>query len=272
MLAFKTKPSKLTYPCFIQPKYNGVRALYIPVHRTLQSRDEHLWEPSVVSHLLSSLTNLNFVLDGELYSHGLSLQQINSRIAVNRLAAHDKACEVSYFIYDVPTPQPMWERVKILDRLRDHFVSASNIQIAETHYVSSQLEADHYYGIWKAQGFEGLMYREYAAPYGFEHNCGNKENRWWYLQKRKEMLDLVATIVGMNEGEEGMVGMLGSFACVTDEGVHFNTGSGLDFDQRQRYWADPDRVMGAKIHVKYEMYSDGGVPLKPIIELVHELH
>lgn len=272
MLAFKTKASKLTYPVFIQPKYNGVRALYLRLHKNLQSRDEHLWEPSVVEHLLTQLTSLPFDVDGELYKHGMSLQMINARIAVNRVQPHDKAAEVHYYIYDIPMIKPMWERAKALVKLAEHFKDNPVIKVAETHLVYSQLEADHYYANWKAEGYEGLMYRTYDAPYGFSHNCGNKENRWWHLQKRKEFLDLEATIVGLNEGEDGFAGMLGSFDCVTEDGVHFSAGSGLDMEQRQRYWQDPGRVLEAKVRINYEMFSDGGVPLKPTIESVNELY
>lgn len=210
------------------------------------------------------------MLDGELYCHGMSLQQINSRIAVNRLQPHDDAAKIKYYIFDLPYAYPMWQRAKMLDKLRERLAGELNVVVAETHLVNSQQEADYYYALWKEQDFEGLMYRQFASPYGMETNCGNKENRWWYLQKRKDFLDLDAKIVGLNEGEEGFVGMLGSFTCEADSGVLFNAGSGLDFEQRHRYWASPKLVEGAKVKIKYEMLSDGGVPLKPTIESVEE--
>ncbi len=272
MLAFKTKPSKLAYPVFIQPKYNGVRALYLPEHKTLQSREEILWEPSVVEHLLSHLTSLNFVTDGELYKHGMSLQQINSRIAVKRIKPHDKGCEIGYIIYDVPTSQPMYKRVEILTKL-DAYIKDKDwkhVSVAETHLVSSQLEADYYYKQWKDQGYEGLMYRTYEAPYGFAQHCGNQDNRWWSLQKRKDFLDLFATITGVYEGKDGFKNLLGGFHCISDDGVEFDVGGGLDLEQRNRYWEEPRIVIGSRIRVNYEMFSDGGQPLKATIESVDE--
>lgn len=272
MLAFKAKPSKLSFPGFVQPKFNGVRALYLPKHRNLQSRDEHFWDPVVLPHLLSELTDLGFATDGELYKHGMSLQQIYSRVAVNRIVPHDKVTEISYYIFDIISQHPMWQRVDALEMLRKMFETRKHLVIAPTYLVHTEAEIDYYYQQWRAQGYEGLMFRTYDAPYGMEHNCGNKENRWWYLQKKKEMQDLEATITGVYEGEDGFIGLLGGFNCVTDEGVEFNVGGGLTLDERNYFWLNQRVCIGARIRINFEMFSDGRVPLKPIIETVYELH
>ncbi len=271
MLAFKFKPERLEFPCFFQPKLNGVRGLFLPKAQTFQSRDEHLWEPLVVKHQLTGLKRCNVLLDGEFYCHGLSLQQINSRIAVNRITPHDKAAEIVYNVFDIPSMSPMHHRVQMLEALEKHFKDHPNINVVPTKLVYSQREADYWYGQWKDQGYEGGMYRLYHAPYGFEHNCGNKENRWWHLQKRKDFLDLQAVIEDIYEGEDGFAGMLGGFVCRLDNDVRCNVGGGLTIDQRQLYWANPQKVIGAKVDINYEMFSDGGQPLKATIECVHEL-
>lgn len=272
MLAFKLDLKRIQYPIFVQPKFNGVRSLYLPFKRTCQSRDENLWHPEVIPSALTQLTSMGFVTDGEFYCHGMSLQQINSRIAVNRLTAHDEEWKISYYLFDVPTKDPMWKRAKMLESLRERYADRPNIQIAQTQLVYSASEADYWYKIWMDQGYEGMMYRQYDSPYGFEHNCGNKENRWWYLQKRKEFLDMYATITGVYEGEDGFTGMLGGFHCEMENGVSFDVGGGLTHDDRIRYWHDPACVIGARIRVNYEMLSDGGQPLKATIESVDELY
>lgn len=272
MLAFKLKQTKLTYPTILQPKFNGIRSLYLPNHQTCQSREEILWSPEVIPSQLTQLTGLGFATDGEFYCHGMSLQQINSRVAVKRLTPHKDHAAISYYLFDIPSMQPMWARAKQLDKLRRIMDGRPNIVVAPTVTVSTDAEADYWHGRWTSEGFEGTIYRQYDAPYGFEHHCGNKENRWWYLQKRKDFLDLQATICGVYEGEDGFAGALGGFHCITDDGLHFDVGGGLDWDQRQRYWADPDRVIGARIDVNYEMKSDGGNLLKATIECVHELY
>jgi len=272
MLAHKLRLDRITYPIFVQPKFNGVRSLYLPAHQTCQSREELLWHPEVIKSSLSQLTRLSFKTDGEFYCHGMSLQQINSRIAIKRLTPRQEEWKVAYYLFDVPTMDPMWKRVKLLDKLQEVFEGVEHVKVSPTRLVYSAAEADHQYGLWMQQGYEGMMYRQYDAPYGFEHNCGNQENRWWYLQKRKEFLDMIATITGVYEGEGGFAGMLGGFHCEMENGTPFDVGGGLTHDDRQRYWQDPARVLGAKIRVNYEMLSDGGQPLKATIESVDELY
>lgn len=272
MLAFKMKPSKVSFPLFMQPKFNGIRSLYLPEHSTCQSRDQHLWLPEVIPCQLTQLTRLGFRTDGEFYSHGMSLQQINSRVAINRQAPHNDIAAISYYLFDIPSVQPMWKRVKQMEQLRKQLDGVPNLVISPVSYVNSEREADYWHARWKAEGFEGSMYRQYDAPYGFEHNCGNQDNRWWFLQKRKDFLDMEVTIEGVYEGENGFVGMLGGFHCRMDDGTPCDIGGGLDLDQRQCYWADPDRVLGARMRVNYEMLSDGGQPLKATIEAVYELY
>jgi len=281
MLAWRTKPSKLTIPCFLQRKYNGLRGMWMPEHQTLQSRDELLYEPAVIKHLLTELTSLPFVVDGEIYTHGMSLQDINSRMGVNRKGAHNDATAVGYVIFDIPSMKPFWQRAKDLEKLemwleRSHR-DVSFVQVAPTVEVTSQAEADYYYNQWRQEGYEGAMYKLPEAPYGFAEHCGNKENRWWHIQKRKGTEDLQAKIINLNEGAAGFSGMLGAFECEythpDDRGiVRFYAGSGLNFDQRQRYWNDPNCVLGQPIDIEFEMFSDGGIPLKPIVTLVHEAY
>ncbi len=273
MLAFKTKESKLHYPVYIQPKFNGIRAIYLPEKKTFQSRDEILYDPEVLPLLVKQVNGLGFATDGELYHHGMSLQQINSRVAVNRTQPHNDINTIQYYIFDVVSSQPMYNRARMLATLETWVkdTGKTHIVIAPTHLVHSQLEADYYYRQWKDQGYEGLMYRNYDAPYGMAENCGNKQNRWWYLQKRKDFLDMTVKCTGVQEGRDGFEGMCGALECVSDDGAIFTAGSGLTLEQRYKYWHQPDSVIGADVVINYEMLSDGGIPLKPTVEMVHEI-
>jgi hypothetical protein len=272
MLAHKYNPSRITYPCFIQPKLNGIRGVYLPTHK-FQSRYGEIWNSSVVDHALSALTSMPLYLDGEFYCHGMSLQEINSRISVVRSQPHPERDRIKFCIFDVIVDAPFYKRALMLHKLRERFDGSPAISVVKTFEITTESEGDYYYNQWrKIENFEGAMYREACMPYGFASRCGNKENRWHYLQKRKGTQDLVATVVGLKEMIDGKTkepkGTLGAFNLATDKGFAFDAGSGLTDADRVKYWALGDRMIGTKVRIKFEMFSDGGIPLKPIIECV----
>ena len=111
-----------------------------------------------------------------------------------------------------------------------------------------------------------MMYRA-NVPYGLESKCGNKENRWDILLKRKDWLDEDCEIVDVVEGDGKYVGAVGALVLrFPGNGQLFRAGSGLS-DMERRKWFDGSCI-GMVAKVKYEMLSDGGVPLKPRIEAV----
>jgi len=269
MLAFKTRSDKVQFPIYVQPKLNGVRALYLGEDQ-LQSRDEHLWDPHVVGHLLPLLNNVagEYILDGELYLHGMSLQQINSRIAVNRAEPHPQGRMIEYHVFDVVADAPMAERVDILTELMSRFDPRGKVKIVSTFLCTSEHQANCTFALCKREGYEGVMYRKVDAPYGFAEDCSNKQNRWWYLQKRKDWMDIDCCVIGLERGQGRLANTLGAFLLQAPNGAMFSAGSGLTDQQRQQYWSMSNQMVGKTVKIKFEMLSDTGVPLKPTILLV----
>lgn len=269
MLAKKLPSKHLTFPCIVQPKLNGVRALWIG--GKLQSRDEHLWLPHVLPHITSTLrlSASGIDLDGELYLHGLSLQQINSRVAVNRNEPHRDVLAIEYHVFDIISDEPQEVRAERLRELSREWKQTSVFAV-ETLYCASQEFSDMCYKMWRQKHYEGLMYRKLGVPYGQLDVCGNQENRWHWLLKRKEFSDLVAEVVDCIEGNGQFANSLGAFLLRTSSGVLFSAGSGLTVQERVAYWANRNDMPGTKVRVEYEMLSDGGVPLKPTIACVED--
>lgn len=266
---YNEQKHKLDYPLFVQPKLNGVRALYS--QGQFQSRDEHLWRDECLQYQRLSLRGLpnNVILDGELYRHGWSLQKINSSVSVNRLEDNALTHEVRYCIFDcvitTDLSMPFGERFQYLKAIKDDMGLA--LHLVSTHYVRSELETEPLYRMYKEQDYEGLMYRQ-NAPYGIEGHCGNKENRWDILLKRKEWLDEDCEIIGIELGSGKYADCVGSLVLVFENGQEFTAGSGLSDSERRRFLDNPP--IGRLAKIKYEMLSDSGVPLKPTIECVYD--
>jgi len=280
MCAFKWQDhrSKLTFPFYVQPKLNGVRALYhqgIMQSRGLREEEGKIWDPLVVEHFTEPLALAcppTWLLDGELYCHGKSLQQINSAIAVKRKSKSSITDEIQYHVFDIVDTQslhrPFHERAELLELLKTNLVihQATTIKVVPTTLINTPGLDDELYGSYRSQGYEGLMYRLPTAPYGFAEECGNKENRWKYLLKRKGWIDDEFLIIGfdLTTGEKGNQGF--QLTCQTSSGTEFTVGSGLSHEQQLYYSQNSPEGFLAK--VRFEMLSDKGVPLKPTLEAI----
>ena len=282
MCAFKWQDHKhrLTLPFFIQPKLNGVRALYHlgrMQSRGLSNEEGKVWHPSVVAHITSELDSIvphGWLLDGEMYLHGLSLQQINSAIAVKRIVPSPKTPTIQYHVFDIIDTNnlhlPFMERARLLETLREKLVihQARSIACVPTTLINVEGLDNTLYGQYRSQGYEGIMYRDPSAPYGFAEECTNKENRWRYLLKRKGWEDGEFEILAfeLTTGEKGNQGF--QLTAQTKEGKTFNVGSGLSHAE-QLYYAEHQPI-GQLVKVRFEMLSDTGIPLKPTIEAILE--
>jgi len=280
MCAFKWQDyrHKLTLPFYVQPKLNGVRGLYhqgVFQSRGLRDEEGKVWNPDVVRHFTNDLIRAcppDWLLDGELYCHGKSLQQINSAVAVKRLKPIDQTSQIKYHVFDIINTHslhlPFDKRAELLQQLKTKLVihSTTTIEIVPTTLVNSPGLDDELYAAYRAEGYEGLMYRLPSAPYGYAEECGNKENRWKHLLKRKGWIDDEFEIIDftLTTGDKGNQGF--QLTCETSAGAQFTVGSGLSHEMQTFYSQNHPEGLLAK--VRFEMLSDKGIPLKPTLEAI----
>lgn len=270
-------------PCWLQPKFNGVRALY--QNGRFQSRDELPWNVNVLAHIAGSLMQLfsdpHLILDGELYVHGWPLQRINGAVAINRLEPNEDTLKVGYWVFDqVKYNTPFFVRFnEIQGTIRG--AAHPNIFAATTVSPPNRQWVEDFYAETISQGFEGIMYRLGLCPYTVpkqpkENNPGflsDKHNRTWHLLKRKAWMDDEFECIAVEEGEGKRAGKVGAFICAIDEGqapgfskLTFGVGSGLTDAEAQHYFDNPP--IGRKIKVKYLCLTSDGIPFNPTIEAV----
>jgi len=277
ILAHTYTPRLITFPCYVQPKFNGIRALY--QNGCFQSRDELPWNPTVLAHLAQPLLELfgpATVLDGELYCHGWPLPRINGAIAINRLEPNADTIKVGYYVYD---------QVDYATSFVDRFAQVSEkIQAAKSEIIfaattmeaKNVVEVETFYALCVAQGFEGIMYRLGDCPYTQPKQApskllGNrnsraaflsdKNNRTWHLIKRKDWQDAEFLIVGLVEGEGKRANMTGSIELQTASGKTFFCGTGFSESDAVRWWENRALVVGHWAKIQYLVLSPYGIPL-----------
>lgn len=262
---FQEKLTHVRFPCIIQPKLNGVRAVYRS--GIFQSRDRKVWNPEVVEHILDHLTHIhpNILLDGEFYRHGFPLQKINGAIAVNRTSARYDSTEIQFWIFDLIDLEDLdrdaWSRQQLVDAITSNLPSSSPIRRCPTFLCSDRPTLERQFSNFKSRAFEGLIYRDFSAPYGLEAACTNKENRWPTLLKRKDWLDEWFPVVSFELGNGRFSSLVGSLVCQLPSGQTFTVGSGLSDEERSAFLTR----LPTKAHVRYEMLSDNLIPLKPTL-------
>jgi ATP-dependent DNA ligase len=269
---------------FVQPKLNGIRAMY--KGGRFMSRDGILWHNSCLGHLREMLQGIppEVILDGELYIHGMSLQQINARVAVMRVEPHPDECSVTYCVFDHVSDEGFAIRNSYLNLLwRTHIEEhhKDGVVLVQTCYIGNQELGDHSFLHYKHQGYEGMMYRHPTAPYSLPDSCSNKENRSKHLLKRKTWCDLDADILAVYSGSNRLSDTCGSIYCrhiYKGKPRYFSVGTGISDLQRAALWSkridianDADCGQPWRIKIQYEMLSDDGIPLKPVILLIPNL-
>lgn len=226
MLAEKWKQhkAKVTYPVLVQPKLNGVRciALYQDQKVLLLSRGGQFY---IMPQIQAALTpffqsNPTVQLDGELYNHGMPLQEIVGRVKVEDPKQFDRKLCIEYWIYDLADDRNIQfsritrKQIWFGDSL--DFIKINSIKSLVTKNAINEQEVQNFHNQFVSEGYEGAIVRDPNAFYqfGFRDQC---------LLKVKEFLDEEFEIIGYevdpNKGIE-------SFVFILDNNQVTNNGDG----------------------------------------------
>lgn len=212
----------------------------------------------------------NYVLDGELYKHGKSLQQISGAA---RLQKNAYDCDwLEYYIYDIMLPDMKFEdRLKLLLEMKEELNLSFNpnrtweegdlqIQFVEHEKVSQWSNIKKLHDKYVEEGWEGCVIRDPNKNYKF----GGRGNE---MIKIKQYIDSEFEITGISEGlrEEDMC-----FICITKDGIEFKAKPMGSRELKQQYRNDLKSIVGKIATVKYFYLSDDGTPLQPVLKCIRD--
>jgi DNA ligase-1 len=238
------------------PKLNGLRCMYIP-GQGFFSRDGKRWNDAVLNHIVMPTTD--YILDGELYCHGMSLQKINSAVGVNRIEPGEDAERIKFFAFDLVEPKfNALTRMLLLEKIiNDHREEIEMVTMVEWEICKTRIELDRCYNHYITQGYEGQMLKSVFGSYMPQ---GEKERTTMNLQKRKAFLDGEFECIGRVISQEGKcAGKLGALKFITSKGVSFEVGTGFTDEEREEY-ITPNYHFQRKATIKYLNLTDDGRP------------
>ena len=207
----------------------------------------------------------NNVLDGELYKHGKSLQQISGAA---RLEKNAYDCDwLQYYVYDIMTPEkPFKERLlDIIELAKELHVGFDpyhefkegdlQIQIVPQVKVSGYDNIIKLHNKYVEEGWEGVVVRDPNATYKF----GARGNQMIKFKMYKDDCFIVTGIEPGLRGSEDMV-----FILETKDGKQFKAKPLGDRSVKEEYWNNFEiKYKGLIGECKFFYYSDEGVPLQP---------
>jgi len=322
MLANKVNRQKIKYPCFVQPKLDGIRCLISFViggdndskkiyceSRTGQEievmTDHYNNTPQYLQQLLLIEENIKkqlgkpnskIILDGELYCHSLSFEEINGVLRKKRYVEtlqsqtdenQSKTKKPKVSAEKQKKLMEEWDKIEtILAKIQFHWYDLIIIdcdqslplffekrtQCIETSFdaVFPQLFCDNY--IEKVdtflihndaefkEAFDEFIKQEYEGIMLRDANGIYEINkRSKYLQKYKEFLDDEFEIVGFESGtgrDENCV----IWVCKTKEGKTFSVRPKQTIEKRKEEFLNASTKIGKKMTVIYQELTEDGIP------------
>ena len=210
----------------------------------------------------------NVILDGELYHHGMTLNQISG--LCRHISKISDTEVLEFYWYDiVDTEKSFIDRLEDINKYasemnlggfnptKEYQENELKIQVVPHIKVSGWSKIKHYHDVYVSEGWEGLVLRRLEAVY----KPGSRGNE---MVKVKMFKDSEYEIVGLSEGlrDEDMC-----FILKTPKGKQFNCKPIGDRNLKQWYREHINELLGKMLTVKYFEMSgvDGSdVPQLPV--------
>jgi len=245
--------AKWAPPYICQPKFDGVRCRSIPIQTGLQDNETLLLssEENIiygVPHLNLELRGITAELDGELYCHGMSFEEILS-ITSRTVNIHPDHRRIQFHVFDIVNELPQMRRSLIIENLR----GLNKWLVVAPFWLCESLEdVMRAYDNLIELGYEGIIVRHNNAPY--------VKKRSTFVMKFKPKKEDTYEIVGFVE-EVSIGGVpkcsLGALVCDSGNNDTFTVGTGFTDSRRHYYWDHREELIGKIAVVQYQHLTPG---------------
>lgn len=248
---------------YIQSKLNGERCRVVwDDNGNVTLHSSYNKNITSVPHILKALSKIeyrNVELDGELYKHGLPLQQIQS-IVSRTVNLHPDHEQIELHIFDEVNSDTQYNRLSKLVQ-RTKLFKQDKISLVKSYHIASLNEANDLLNSFISDGFEGIVFRKIDGVY-------QRDIHSTQIMKLKPRKYDTYVIIGVKE-EIDIYGTpknaLGAFICkAKDVNEEFSVGTGkiLTREGREKYWAE--KPIGKILHITYQELTPKGIPYCPV--------
>ncbi len=261
---------RIAFPCYGQPKFNGFRVMSRleeglvgeglfskdAVKPTFRSKEglmyttlEHI-EPEVdiLIHNLAAEIDIpakDIILDGEMYIHGIKLQDIASAVKKK----NSNTSKLKFCIFDiaikVATQNKRLQYLNVLQKIVTQH-QLTNIYNVVTIFVVDDNEAQKLTDEWIAGGYEGGVFRDPKAHYQFGSRPRTMVKLKRCLDEDFEIIDIIG---GENAPDQGIL------VCRTKKGVVFKANPDATHEVRREYLINKSNYIGKKAQIKFHEWT-----------------
>lgn len=244
---YKKEKHKVEFPCYAQPKLDGMRALLIN-GQFISRQGKHI---STIKHLN---IESDFILDGELYSHGESFQS-NMKLIKKYRGVESEV--IKFHVYDIVSDDSYKFRKDIVESL-----TQDGIEIVKTISITNEIELKEFHSQNLNEGYEGTIVRWGDSPYKVSGRSSN-------LLKYKDFIDITLPVKDVipsdKRPEQGSC--VFEWQGATGHKLGDNIiGCGMKFshDERENILINKEKYIGKIAELRFFEYSDTGVPRFPV--------
>lgn len=269
---------RFNLPAIAQPKLNGERCRVqltpgcAPLF--LSSTEEpivsipHLFE--VFQVLSERVIQAPLELDGELYAHGMPLEDIHSIVSRKfESTIHENCEQVGFHCFDVVDETlPQIARTRLLNTLfKTILKGVPHVYHVDFMPVSSEDDVMQLLETYIRQGFEGIIVREPMATYV---RC-RSPFMLKFKPRQHDIYPIIRLVEAVSKYGEPK-GMVGSILCGDSDGSVFEVSAGqLNHLERAVAWAERDDYIGGFCECLYQnKTSKRGVPYAAVCTLLHK--
>jgi DNA ligase-1 len=248
MLARQLKDSKVDFKkCFIQYKYNGHRCLIMGTEEGSIAYSRNGKQIHTIKHILDSIdVSPGTVLDGELYVHGMALQDAGSLIRKVQ-PGNDK---LDYIIYDTILNKPYNQR---LERILDYEFESECVKVAPTSIPNNNFDIDEELHSAIDKGYEGLILRTNDTSY----EPGKRSKS---LIKVKKWLDDEFYVYNIIPSRDGWA----ILECRHISGACFRVSAPGNIDEKTEILYNSENYIGRYVNIEFFEYTNDRVPFHPV--------
>lgn len=248
----KTK-NPIVYPCFVQPKLDGLRCLIYMANGTIitQSRTGGIF--TTMNHIKVGLKPFfdvwpTVILDGELYTNKYPFEELVGLIK-RKQVDDPRIAQVHFHIYDIVSLEGYAERRQFI--LDNRSLFPATFEIVKTEEAIKIEDFKTKFTEYVQEGYEGIMLRNKKGPY--------VSNRSHDLQKYKEFEEDEFVIVGFKEAEGRDSGTV-IWRCATKTGDEFDCRPVGSVEHRKALFQNARKNIGKLLTIKYQELSEKGIP------------